>query len=154
MRSTGLRRPLARAGVAALSALALLALSPVGADAAPAPDAARGALRLYVPPPDKGAVTQLQGLLRAHDFADANLLRKMVQTPQAVWFTSGTPAQVRREVRKTMDGAQDQHAVPILVAYNLPFRDCSQYSAGGAADTTADRPRRPILFTSDVIGGG
>ena len=24
--------------------------------------------------------------------------------------------------------------VPVLVAYNLPFRDCSQYSAGGAAE--------------------
>ena len=27
--------------------------------------------------------------------------------------------------------------MPVLVAYNLPYRDCAQYSAGGAADTTA-----------------
>ena len=27
--------------------------------------------------------------------------------------------------------------MPVLVAYNLPFRDCAQYSAGGAADTAA-----------------
>ena len=25
--------------------------------------------------------------------------------------------------------------MPVLVAYNLPFRDCAQYSAGGAANT-------------------
>jgi endoglucanase len=27
--------------------------------------------------------------------------------------------------------------VPVLVAYNLPYRDCAQYSGGGAVDTTA-----------------
>ena len=27
--------------------------------------------------------------------------------------------------------------MPVIVAYNLPFRDCAQYSAGGAADTAA-----------------
>jgi endoglucanase len=25
-----------------------------------------------------------------------------------------------------------QHAIPVLVAYNIPFRDCAQFSAGGA----------------------
>ena len=25
--------------------------------------------------------------------------------------------------------------MPVIVAYNLPFRDCAQYSAGGAANT-------------------
>src|ERR1019366_454664 len=29
-------------------------------------------------------------------------------------------------------GAAIQHAVPIFVAYNIPGRDCSEYSAGGA----------------------
>ena len=40
-------------------------------------------------------------------------------------------------VRKTMREAKAQRRVPILVAYNAPFRDCAQYSAGGATDTTA-----------------
>ena len=31
--------------------------------------------------------------------------------------------------------AADVGAMPVLVAYNLPFRDCAQYSAGGALDT-------------------
>ena len=36
-----------------------------------------------------------------------------------------------------MREAKAQRRVPILVAYNTPFRDCAQYSAGGATDTAA-----------------
>ena len=49
----------------------------------------------------------------------------------------GTPADVKSAVRKTMREAKAQRRVPILVAYNAPFRDCAQYSAGGATDTAA-----------------
>lgn len=143
MRSAGLRRPLARVGVALLSTLALCALSAGSADAATGRGTDHGGtdhgggVRLYVPPPDPGAITQIKGLLRSHKVADAFRVGTMVTTPQAVWLTKGTPAQVRREVRKTMEAAQEQRAVPVFVAYNLPFRDCSQYSSGGAADTSA-----------------
>ena len=61
----------------------------------------------------------------------------MATTPQAVWFTGGTPAEVKRSVRKTMQQAKGERRVPVLVAYNVPFRDCGQYSAGGALDTAA-----------------
>jgi endoglucanase len=54
-----------------------------------------------------------------------------------VWFNGGTPAEVRTSVRRTVEAAARKHAVPVLVAYNLPFRDCAQYSAGGATDTNA-----------------
>ena len=60
----------------------------------------------------------------------------MVATPQAVWFTGGTPPK-GEERKKTMAEAALQRRVPVLVAYNLPYRDCAQYSAGGAADTNA-----------------
>lgn len=36
-----------------------------------------------------------------------------------------------------MDAAACERRVPVLVAYNLPYRDCAQYSAGGATDTAA-----------------
>ena len=52
--------------------------------------------------------------------------------PRAVWFTSGTPAQVTQQVRQTMAEAAVERAVPVLVAYDIPGRDCAQYSAGGA----------------------
>jgi endoglucanase len=92
----------------------------------------QAATRLFVPPPAQGAVSQVTQLLRAHDIRDAVLLARMVGTPQAVWFTSGTPAQVRTQVHDTMVQANRQHAVPVIVAYDIPGRDCAQFSAGGA----------------------
>jgi endoglucanase len=42
---------------------------------------------------------------------------------------------VSRQVNETVNAAAGQHSVPVLVAYDLPFRDCGQYSAGGALST-------------------
>src|SRR5450759_4553981 len=91
----------------------------------------------YVPAPDKGAVKQIKDLVKQGYTSDAALLTAMVSEGHAVWFTGGTPGQVFGQVRKTMMLAKVQHTVPVLVAYNLPFRDCGQYSAGGAADTAS-----------------
>jgi endoglucanase len=89
----------------------------------------------YVPQADKGATQQIVSLLRKHDFKNAVSIAKMVSKGHAVWFTSGTPADVQKQAKKTMRQAHAQHAVPVLVAYDLPFRDCGQYSAGGALNT-------------------
>jgi endoglucanase len=93
--------------------------------------------RLFVPAPTPAAVTQINQLAHSHDLRDAALLAKMAATPQAVWFTSGTPDQVRQQVHGTMVDAGRQRAVPVLVAYDIPGRDCAQFSAGGALDETA-----------------
>jgi len=93
--------------------------------------------RLYVPPPSSGAPQQIAQLLRSGDRADAALIAEMEAIPRAVWFTSGTPAQVRQQVRQTMAGAALERAEPVLVAYDIPGRDCAQYSAGGALDQAA-----------------
>ena len=87
----------------------------------------------YVPQPNAGAITQLKALAAAGQWKDAALLAKMITTPTAVWFTKGTPAEVKASVRATVNAAARKHAVPVLVAYDAPARDCSQYSAGGAA---------------------
>ena len=72
------------------------------------------------------------------------------RVPQAFWFTGGTPKQVRRQVDRTVDAATQAQAVPVLVAYNVPGRDCGGYSAGGAQrdyrrwiDGFADGIKRP-----------
>ncbi len=52
--------------------------------------------------------------------------------PEATWFTKGTPTQVKGQVAQLVRRAALQRAVPVLVAYDIPLRDCSQYSAGGA----------------------
>jgi endoglucanase len=90
--------------------------------------------RFFVPTPNAGALQQIQQLRQQHDRIDARLLQRLVNTPQAVWFTTGTPRQVRDQARDTMEAAKDQRAVPVLVAYDVPGRDCAQFSAGGALD--------------------
>ena len=88
--------------------------------------------RIFVPPPSDGAPQQILKLLKSGDRKDAALLTEMEATSRAVWFTSGTPAQVGWQVRQTMTEAAVERAVPVLVAYDVPGRDCVQYSAGGA----------------------
>ena len=130
----------ASATVAASAALAAGSLLPVSAAASAAVPAARvisPGTRFFVPPPSAGAPQQVIGLLKAHDLKDAALITEMETIPRAVWFTSGTQAQVQQQVRQTMTEAAIERAVPVLVAYDIPGRDCAQYSAGGALDESA-----------------
>jgi endoglucanase len=71
------------------------------------------------------AARHLKGQARA----DARLLGGYAG---ATWFTEGTPRTVEKDVDKLVRRADRADAVPVLVAYNIPFRDCAQYSAGGA----------------------
>ena len=93
--------------------------------------------QFFVPPPDPAALSQMTSLIRQRDFGDAIKLAAMEATPRAVWFTSGTPKEVEKSVRQTMDQATVEGRVPVLVAYDIPFRDCAQYSSGGAVDTAS-----------------
>jgi len=88
--------------------------------------------QFYVPKANHGAVVQINQL-KTHNKAEANLLKAMIDTPQALWFTKGSPKSIKKDVQKIVESAQHEHSVPILVAYNVPGRDCAQYSAGGAA---------------------
>ncbi len=135
-------RPLHRTRSMLLAAAAVVALSLSVAAPASAHDG-RGhhhpapAARLFTPPPDTGAIQQIKQLVKTRQWSDAAAITKMVATPQAVWFTSGSPAEVKKAVQKTMKQAKLTRSIPVLVAYNLPFRDCAQYSAGGAQDTAS-----------------
>jgi endoglucanase len=88
--------------------------------------------QFYVPKANHGAIEQIADLTSSGDKADADLIKTMVKTPHAIWFTQGTPKTVMQGVRNTVQRAADKGTVPVLVAYNIPFRDCAQYSAGGA----------------------
>src|SRR6202044_2384905 len=68
---------------------------------------------------------------------DAALITRMETIPSAVWFNSGTPAQVKQQAQLTMAEAAIERAEPVLVAYDIPGRDCDQYSAGGALNEAA-----------------
>jgi endoglucanase len=86
----------------------------------------------YVPKVNHGAIEQIADLISSGDKADADLIRAMIDTPQAAWFSSGSPKSVQQAVKNTVQRAAGKGTVPVLVAYNIPFRDCAQFSAGGA----------------------
>jgi len=113
-------------------ALATVALMGVFAAAPVAAKPGATGDELYVPPPNHGAKEQIAELTAAGDKAAAGRIRALIGTPQAVWFTRGTPKSVRQDVHVTVTRAKAKGTVPVLVAYNIPFRDCAQFSAGGA----------------------
>ncbi|MDW4572047.1 glycoside hydrolase family 6 protein [Microbacterium sp. M3] len=129
-RSHAARRALALGGAAALAVGLAVPLGASAAAAAPEEPLGLAGSQLYVNPwsTTLEAAQSLSG--QARD--DAQLLGSI---PSADWFTSGTPAEVEAAVDAVVTAAAAQGRMPLLVAYNLPFRDCAQYSAGGAAGT-------------------
>lgn len=65
---------------------------------------------------------------------DALLLSRIAS---ASWFAGGTREMVEAKVRDIVDRATAAGQTPVLVAYNIPYRDCALYSAGGARDGAA-----------------
>ena len=82
--------------------------------------------------PDSNAARQAPKFENQGRSADAQLMRSLSRVPQAFWFTGGSPKQVREDVDRTLDAATIAEATAVLVAYNVPDRDCGLYSAGGA----------------------
>jgi endoglucanase len=91
--------------------------------------------RFYVPPPRAESVSHVVELVKARRYADAVRVAKMVATPRAVWLVGGSTAAVKKQVKDAIAGAKRARQVPVFVLYNVPFRDCAQYSSGGASDT-------------------
>jgi endoglucanase len=115
--------------IASLAAVALVGTL-VATPASAAPPVAGD--DLYVPPPQRGAKQQIAELTAQGDKGAADLIRAITKTPQAVWFEGGTPGSVKQDVRLTVTRAAARRSIPVLVTYNIPFRDCAQFSAGGA----------------------
>lgn len=131
-----------RSGRAAIAAAAVALTIPLAA-ATPAVASVADPLppgtRFFVPHIADGAQQQIARLTAKGDKADAALIRQEVSTPQAVWFTDGTPKEVQQQVRQVAQQAAGKRTVPTLVVYNVPGRDCSQYSSGGAGSDAAYR---------------
>jgi endoglucanase len=123
-----------------------LARSTPAADRSLAPDT-----QFLVPPIEAGAVQQIRDLVGAGRTGDATLIEAMVAVSHAVWVTQGSPAEARDDVKRWIKLADKQHAVPVLVAYNVPGRDCGGYSGGGA-HTTAEYTAWVDGF-ANAIGG-
>ncbi|WP_242623267.1 glycoside hydrolase family 6 protein [Pseudonocardia sediminis] len=62
---------------------------------------------------------------------DAEQIRKIASQPFPMWPT-GDVAAVEGETRDYVGRAKDANQRPLLVAYNVPHRDCGSFSGGGA----------------------
>ena len=69
---------------------------------------------------------------------DAAQMDKIATQPLARWF-GGWNTNLQGDVDRAVSSAAAAGAVPVLVAYNIPQRDCGSYSAGGAGSADAYR---------------
>ncbi|MGX1881335.1 glycoside hydrolase family 6 protein [Streptomyces sp. NPDC055287] len=97
--------------------------------------------------PESDAARQVKAWEAQGRSADADVLRRISERPVADWPAGNDPAP---DIRNAVRGAAKDGRTLVLVAYNIPHRDCGQHSAGGAAD--ADTYRRWIGSFADSIG--
>lgn len=124
--------------LAALAVAAALAAPPHGARAAHArigDPFAHGA-RLYVDPGEPSA--RQARAWRTSRPADAALMDRIATRPVATWLGDWNTA-IRADARDAARRARRAGAVPVIVAYDIPQRDCGSYSAGGAGGAAAYR---------------
>lgn len=70
--------------------------------------------------------------------ADAAAMKKIADQPKAMWM-GGWSGDIHSAVQNIVDKASKDNAMPIFIAYNVPFRDCGSFSAGGSANAQAYR---------------
>jgi hypothetical protein len=68
--------------------------------------------------------------------ADAAQMDKIAGQPQADWFGDWS-GDVQSAVSARVTQITAAGALPVLVAYDIPLRDCGSYSSGGAASAAA-----------------
>ncbi|MFT3970940.1 MAG: glycoside hydrolase family 6 protein [Micropruina sp.] len=118
--------------VAGLLAGAVM-LSACGQTSAPEPPNPLFNQRLWVDP--QSPVAQAADALRASGRpADADALQPITSQPVATWLTHDDPVPLAKRVT---DHAEIADAVPVLVLYHRPHRDCGNYSAGGSSDAAS-----------------
>ncbi|WP_274562118.1 glycoside hydrolase family 6 protein [Streptomyces spiramyceticus] len=86
--------------------------------------------------PDSEAARQVAAWEAEGRSSDAQVLRKIADRPMALWGPGDDPGP---EIRRARAGARAAGRTMVLTAYNIPYRDCGQHSAGGARDARAYR---------------
>jgi len=117
----------------------VLATSIAGDASALAPLQGRNPLsgkRLYVDP-NSEAKRQAEALRRSRP-QDASLVASIANQPVAKWLGDWV-RDIGAEVDNAVSTITRSGALPVFVAYNIPGRDCGQYSAGGAHGSNAYR---------------
>jgi endoglucanase len=96
------------------------------------PDRLSGELWLN---PEGHGPTAVEQALAEGRTADAEALAPLAEQPTATWLA--TPDNPYPAVEEISTAAAAAGELPVLVAYNVPGRDCGSYSRGGAADADA-----------------
>ncbi|WP_243715699.1 glycoside hydrolase family 6 protein, partial [Micromonospora sp. KC207] len=73
------------------------------------------------------------------DWRAAVIRDRIAAVPQGRWFTTTNTSTVRAEVDQFVGAAAAARKIPIMVVYNIPNRDCSGASGGGAPSHSAYR---------------
>ncbi|MFJ3302607.1 glycoside hydrolase family 6 protein [Streptomyces sp. NPDC086549] len=86
--------------------------------------------------PDGNAARQVAAYAKDGKKDDAEQIRKIAEQPTGEWIGPENPEQ---EARGFTEAAEKSDRTALLVLYDIPHRDCGQYSQGGAADGDAYR---------------
>ncbi|MEU4210486.1 glycoside hydrolase family 6 protein [Streptomyces sp. NPDC026206] len=86
--------------------------------------------------PDGTAAKEAARLRRSGKQDDAELIQKIAGQPVAEWVGIDDP---EGQTRGFTEAAAKADRDALLVLYNIPHRDCGQYSQGGASDGDAYR---------------
>ncbi|MEU3917951.1 glycoside hydrolase family 6 protein [Streptomyces sp. NPDC029004] len=127
-------------GAAAAGAAVLLLLagcsSGDGEDNKPAVSQQPKANDPYWVNPDGKAARQVAAYRKDGDDKNAELIRKIAEQPVGEWIGPDKP---EAEAKGFTEAAAKADRDALLVLYNIPHRDCGQFSKGGAADGNAYR---------------
>ncbi|GAA2880611.1 glucanase [Actinoplanes cyaneus] len=102
------------------------------------PEAAGPEKPVFYVDPQGTAAAAVRDLDRRGRHDEAAVLRRIAGQPVASWLTDSGAATLDR-ARKLVGDAARAGRVPLLVLYDIPHRDCSGRSAGGARDATTYR---------------
>jgi len=119
------------------------------ADSGPGTSEPRSGHELYIDP-NGAAAEQVRAWESAGRTDDAAIIRRIADRPVATWFADDRPGYADR-ARQLVTAAKAADRLPVLTLYNIPGRDCSGQSAGGAAD--AETYRRWVRAIAEALQG-
>lgn len=102
----------------------------------PAPNTVNPLLKRSLYVETNSAAAHQGNLWRDSRPGDAAVMDRIAAQSQAKWF-GGWNTNIENDVRSYVQTANKNGKLPVIVAYNIPQRDCGSYSAGGSSSAEA-----------------